>query len=369
MFEKELWFGTLCGSAGKSSDNLNWQMKFIDNIEIKNFKSIRDAKINDCKRVNIFIGYPNVGKSNILEALCLFCITHETKFTDFIRVKEDPTLFFNGFINNTIEITINGLFQISCKYSLGELQIVERYLEKYSNSEITFRTPTLKENYFRNFSFSRAKAPEATVPELNFKKYEFKKGGTKKITQYSSLDIPFGENIFSIIQTDEQIYEEASALLKDYGLELLYDSGLQAFTIFKRTDKGIFTVPYDLLADTLQRLIFYKTAILSNRDSVLLFEEPEAHMFPPYISKFTTAVIHDANENQFFIETHSPFVINDFMDNLKSEELAIYIVSFKKETGETQINRMSETDMHEAYQFGYDFFMNINKFISQEEHG
>ncbi|MGF2413915.1 MAG: AAA family ATPase, partial [Ferruginibacter sp.] len=46
-------------------------MQKIDNIEIKNFKSIRDAKINDCSRVNIFIGYPNVGKSNILEAIGL----------------------------------------------------------------------------------------------------------------------------------------------------------------------------------------------------------------------------------------------------------------------------------------------------------
>ena len=72
--------------------------------------------------------------------------------------------------------------------------------------------------------------------------------------------------------------------------------------------------------------------------------------------------------NQFFLTTHSPFVLNDLMDNLKSDELAIYIVSYKKETGETLIHRMNEEDMHEAYQFGYDFFMNLDKFISQEQH-
>jgi AAA15 family ATPase/GTPase len=122
------------------------------------------------------------------------------------------------------------------------------------------------------------------------------------------------------------------------------------------------------MADTLIRLIFFKTAILSNKDSVLLFEEPESHMFPPYISKFTKDIIYDENKNQFFITTHSPFVLNDLMDNLKSEDLAIYIVSYKKETGETIIDRMNDEDVHEAYQFGYDFFMNIDKFISPKQH-
>ena len=43
---------------------------FIKNLEIKNFKSIKHLTL-DCKRVNVFIGKPNVGKSNILEALGL----------------------------------------------------------------------------------------------------------------------------------------------------------------------------------------------------------------------------------------------------------------------------------------------------------
>src|SRR6185436_19575159 len=33
---------------------------------------IRHQRIEDCRRVNVFIGYPNTGKSKILEALSLF---------------------------------------------------------------------------------------------------------------------------------------------------------------------------------------------------------------------------------------------------------------------------------------------------------
>ena len=39
----------------------------IKNLEIENFKSIKHLKL-DCKRINLFIGEPNTGKSNILES-------------------------------------------------------------------------------------------------------------------------------------------------------------------------------------------------------------------------------------------------------------------------------------------------------------
>ncbi len=40
----------------------------IEKLAIKNFKSIKELDI-DCRRINLFIGEPNTGKSNILEAL------------------------------------------------------------------------------------------------------------------------------------------------------------------------------------------------------------------------------------------------------------------------------------------------------------
>ncbi|MBC8229921.1 AAA family ATPase [bacterium] len=42
----------------------------IEKLAMKNFKSIKDLEI-DCGRVNLFIGEPNTGKSNILEAIGL----------------------------------------------------------------------------------------------------------------------------------------------------------------------------------------------------------------------------------------------------------------------------------------------------------
>lgn len=74
--------------------------------------------------------------------------------------------------------------------------------------------------------------------------------------------------------------------------------------------------------------MFYKTAIASNQNAILTFEEPEAHSYPPYISKITTDIIY-SESNQFFITTHSPYVLNEFLEN-RRENLAIYLIDLKK---------------------------------------
>jgi AAA15 family ATPase/GTPase len=43
----------------------------IHKLSIRNFKSIRELDL-DCRRVNVFIGEPNAGKTNLLEVLSLF---------------------------------------------------------------------------------------------------------------------------------------------------------------------------------------------------------------------------------------------------------------------------------------------------------
>lgn len=360
-------------------------MNFIDTIEIKNFKSIRHQKIEGCKRVNVFIGYPNVGKSNILEALSLFSIDENNfDFCHAIRIEKLTTLFYDGDIRNQTEVRINNKHRYVARFENDRIVFKQQFekegtsFEKEDTHRI-FLDDSHEVTEGKSFKLIENKAdvieyrPGYHLEEGNklpsIRKYEFLKRISYSTKGYSYLSYPNGDNIFNVISGNAGLKGDVKELFDPYNLELLYDAREQKFTILKRTSSGIFSIPYDLIADTLQRVIFYKAAILSNKEKVLLFEEPEAHMFPPYISKFTTDVMYDEKQNQFFISTHSPFVLNDLMDNLKNDELAIYIVSYKKETGETLVYRMSEEEMHEAYQFGYDFFMNIDRFITQKQHG
>src|SRR6266498_4390436 len=111
-------------------------MKFIDTIEIKNFKSIRHQKIEGCKRINVFIGYPNTGKTNIIEALSLFSIDDNNhNFSDFIRIEKLTTLFYNGDISSQAEIRINDRHRYVARFSNDNIMFTEQFEKEGTSFE------------------------------------------------------------------------------------------------------------------------------------------------------------------------------------------------------------------------------------------
>ena len=60
-----------------------YKMSTLKKIRIQNFKSIKDLELK-CKSINLFIGKPNAGKSNILEALGL--VSNLTLLTLFLNL-------------------------------------------------------------------------------------------------------------------------------------------------------------------------------------------------------------------------------------------------------------------------------------------
>src|SRR3984885_12655075 len=79
----------------------------IKSLQIKNFKSIKDLNLN-CKRINIFVGKPNTGKSNILEALSLFSIPYDyighKILQNCIRYEQFDNLFYDNEPSQAIEV-------------------------------------------------------------------------------------------------------------------------------------------------------------------------------------------------------------------------------------------------------------------------
>ena len=167
-----------------------------------------------------------------------------------------------------------------------------------------------------------------------------------------------------IVQYNKYFRKEVIDLFKVYNLKLNIELATNSIKGLKQLDdETVFTIPFHQMADTLQRLIFYKAAIMSNKDTVLLFEEPEAHMFPPYIRLFNGSVIFDKERNnQFFISTHSPFVIEYFLEDAR-EDLSVYLVGLKD--GATTIKRLSDEELKEVYEYGVDLFFNIESYLDR----
>jgi len=340
----------------------------INNIEIYNFKSIKHQRIDGCNKINLFIGYPNVGKSNVLEALGLYSLpAFETlNLKDAVRIDNIPNLFFNGNVENSIQVVINESVDLDIRYSrTGGLNLIcrdvtltneDEYFKYHIKNDLTFKketrqlVPLYSHNYFGPIF-----------------KYNFNTISTGKIQNgsiYNKLSVPNGSNLYSFINYNEELKSEVKDLLERFQLSLVFDQATQSMKVLKKiNEENLFIVPFDLIADTLQRLIFYKAAIISNENSVLLFEEPEAHMFPPYIKKLTTDILLDES-NQFFIATHSPYVLNEFIEN-SGDDLSVYLVDYKN--GETVIKLLSKEKLNEVREFGVDLFFNLEDYLNDRQ--
>ena len=76
----------------------------IEKIRIQNFKNFQDTTIEGFKRINLFAGLNNSGKSNLLEAIALSLANHSQIFLllKALRLGPDlkidsPEFFFDDF--------------------------------------------------------------------------------------------------------------------------------------------------------------------------------------------------------------------------------------------------------------------------------
>jgi AAA15 family ATPase/GTPase len=346
-------------------------MKYIDNIEIKNFKSIKHQFIDGCRRLNIFIGYPNVGKSNLLEAISMFSISAKTKkFNDFVRIENNTSLFHDGNISDSSEVTINGNYRIESIFKDDRLSILTQYdarHKKFQDSDEGRKLERVKyfsvlESDKSIIEYSADGQGVAIEGEIEILKYDFNEKVVYDAQKSKKLQHPFGENIFEILSNDSKLRGAVADLFDSYNLEFVSDRSSRTFRILKRIEGDIFSIPYSMIADTLQRVIFYKVAICSNSNSVLLFEEPEAHMFPPYIRKFTYDLSSNKS-NQVFLATHSPYVLESLIEE-SFDDLSIYLVDYIR--GESIVRRLTDLEMNEKVTNGIDLFFNIENYL---DHG
>ncbi len=318
----------------------------IEKLLISNFKSILHLELSGFKRINLLIGRPNVGKSNIIEALSIFTIPQYKqsgfkKITDLIRVENESELFFEGNIEKPIIISTDMLN--------GGISF-----QKQEGLQIVLNNRLFKCNEKLEISNGRGEAENYGI-----NRYIFSPQASLKKGFGHFLAPPFGSNLLAMIELFPKLRQELQDLFKEYQLQLIFDKASQSLKIMKQRENEVFLLPYHSVADTLQRVIFFKTAIVSNENNVLLLEEPEAHAFPPYISQITQEIIH-SQHNQFFITTHSPFIVNDLLENA-IEDLAIFMVDYQNQ--QTIVNTLTSEEIREIYRYGIDLFTNYETYL------
>jgi len=320
----------------------------IKRLNIQNFKSIKHLHL-DCKRVNIFIGRPNTGKSNILESVGVFSFMYG-KFEHLVRFENDfANLFNDQDLGKEIKITADDYY----------------YEIKFSNQRFIGAGGDKDKKIF-NFSFDYGfnlggGAGGSGISPFKF--YRFVISEKFPIQRNDFLLPPRGENLLFVLQTNKVARKVAWDIFNEYGFEMVFEQKENNIKIEKSIEYGKVLFPYSLVSDTLQRIVFHLVAIETNKDSVIIFEEPEAHAFP-YYTKFLAERIAMDKTNQYFISTHNPYFLLSVLEKSPKNEIGIFITDFKEY--QTKVRPITVKEMPKVFDLAEDIFFNLDLFTEKE---
>ena len=323
----------------------------IKNLEVKNFKSIKHLKI-DCKRINVFIGKPNTGKSNILESLGVFSLTFSLlHIRSFVRFESMTNLFYDQDIRSKIEISAGNYY-----------------------SEILYD----RQGYYKGRQIDKNKGPFGFEFNLSsggvgsgggsrespFRFYRFQFLHDFKKYDFDYLMPPNGENLLFVLQMDKSLRKIAADIFREYALRLVLKPQESKIEVQKEVEEDvIISYPYSLVSDTLQRIIFHTAAIETNKDSILIFEEPESHAFPFY-TKDLAERIADDESNQYFMSTHNPYFLIPLLSKAPKDDIGIFITYF--EDYQTKVKPLSQKEKVEILDLEASAFFNLDKFLGEK---
>ena len=353
----------------------------FDHLEIKNFKSVEHIALN-CRRVNVLIGEPNTGKSNILEALGL--ISYVGYFNDpsdlqaFVRCDEVTNLFYDGDLSKTIEITLRReepfgnehqrqrWDRLQLQFSEGRFNgvIIEDggTTQDRNSSEIDSNgllSYTISGNYQ---SLNVQRSPFGGRPADYCKFYRFAPKSTFPEKASAFLLPPSGANLMSLLLHNRDLRAEANEPFLSRGLRLGLRPQEDKIEVLKDFEGVIVSNPYHLASDTFQRLVFYMAALRTNSDSVLVFEEPEAHAFPYYTKYLAESIALDERGNQYFISTHNPYFLLPVLEKTLVDDIAIFITYY--EDYQTKVMQLPPEDLERIFD-EIDVFSNIETFLEE----
>jgi AAA15 family ATPase/GTPase len=318
----------------------------IQKLSIQNFKSIKDLQL-DCRRVNLFIGGPNVGKSNILEALACFALPITDEIKDLVRFNDLSNLLFDNDPSNEISLRIDetGL-QIS--YDRGGNNIVCNFSD---DRQMRF--------------FIDGKAMSGISSRVNYSIYPYFFKTAKKFTN-KRLDFlmpPDGSNLFSILQTNKHLRTLVSEFITDRGFKLTFRLATSEIQISREAENLVIAYPFEVISDTLQRILFYVSAIEATPDNAsLIFEGPESNIFP-YYTKLLAEKIASSAEKQYFITTHNPYFLQSIIEKTPIDDVLVNLVEMKNY--QTYSTQLSQRATEEILNLASDVFLNLDKLIEE----
>lgn len=309
-------------------------------IEIKRFRGIKDAVIGDFKRVNLFFGRNNCGKSSLLDALFLATglsnpllpiNVNVMRGYNKTRLKDLELNFYNLDSAQPIHICVENKEKRNIEISLFENNKRD---VSFDTNTIDIHSNVIEGEYGLKFNFEIN--DESFESELRF----------DLSTTTNTIDFPkkYVESLRCIYLTPKYDFNTSiqgvENILKNKDEDFIIE-GLRFIEPrvkdFIFTEEGIFVdigiekrIPINMMGDGVRKIVALLTVIYDCKDGIVLIDEISNGFHYSVMSNLWNVIIKAAikNNTQLFITTHD----YDSIKGLRDTALNIYdenVATFK----------------------------------------
>jgi len=353
-------------------------------VEIENFRSFSELKIEGLGDVNIIVGKNNTGKSTFLEALFL-AIDH--KFAPSILRSTLSTLFLKrGILLPTailsddedkykdLKAFIETFFfrevpSASITTSIGKFEIKNQIHPSISLSEF-LNNKDVKKTFSESFLDSKViekltignlaeilfleKTEEISQDEFPLDIRIHKSGGIVilnheknpariKNPPFKNYKFLVDSSLFCIRFPGMSAWKTLLKELEIFFLPDVYNNLKNAISPFFSTEvKSVYPsvsdayivtahekIPFSLVGDGIKNLVLNVISLNLDKPSYIFLEEPETFLHPKMIDILSNEIVHSGKRNQIFLTTHSlEFVENLLYYAKKRTDVDVKVIGF-----------------------------------------
>jgi len=323
----------------------------LTGIFIRNFRGIRESKIEGFNQINVFIGEFGSGKSTILDAIYLLKLNADRNCLRRVlsrRTGRAPDLRSCWYqLAEQREVEVNYQFE-SSSYKIQLKPVPER-------PDLVLLLSLIDGSPQEAYFFWTAEAQSGSIAAG--KEAPFARGVTL-LDAETFRDVSDSESKILTPIRESRLEKEFLSVLKDVfytleGFEFLRFSKRRAqeFRCFVSLEDA--AVPIDDISDGIKNgLVILSTAYML-KETALLLEEPENHMYPKALDKLLEKLVHlcKSNQLQLFVTTHRPEVLASLVEHGK--ELTT-VFHFSRKNGEVRAKPVLWNDVKILTDIGWD---------------
>jgi hypothetical protein len=181
-------------------------------VHIHHFRSVGDCTLKDLRQINVLIGRPNTGKTNIIDALTLLGIPELTDRTDMelkhlLRAETPEELFFLKGTTQYANVTSN---RSECLLQYSEADGLK--------AQLAFDTIRGELIYNFNTSFQPTSSTGASVDTV-IKRYRYLDHIAYGQIGGKELGTPYGHNLFTLLEENPGIQGQIAKVFAGTGFK------------------------------------------------------------------------------------------------------------------------------------------------------